>query len=336
MPEQRENNPESKTSLIKRLVPSSKKTKTVLLLVLGLLIIATLGFVAYRLKDPKNNSNNVGKVGDHVVTKSEVNDTANALKETGFAPESEEQIRGLVMNYWLYNLIAKDYDIKVTDQEALDYLKSQTANIKPTPNLDINNQYVRYRAYTNIFQSRLAKVINTPRSGAYVLAHFDQNIVQSTPQLKALSKEKYEALLAADKKYATDFINSISAKLKSGSITFDQAMELEKNDPKIGQKALPTSAHSSVFGKSEDVGNSAQDISATPEIYDKIKNTKPGETSEPFVIKVQTGANLDSPTVDGIWVLVKVDADNSKGQQFDNINAALQHFKQKYGYEKYN
>lgn len=340
MPEQSENISDNKKSLVKRLVPSGKKTKVVLLAIAGLVVLGGVGFLGYKQlnKDPKDNPNNLGKVGDHIITKAEVQDTLNAQKETGLYEESENQIRSLVMNYWLYQLAAKEYGVQVNDQEAVDYIKNQTTNVKPAPVLEINNQYVRYRAYVGLWQARLTTIISTPRSGAYVLAHFDQNIVQATPQLKALSKEKYDALLAADKKYATDFINGVSDKLKAGSINFDQAMELEKNDPKIGVKALPTAAHSSAFGKTNQsvATDGANDLSKSPQIEDKIKSMKSGETSAPFVIKVQTGANLDSPMVDGIWVIVKLDADGSAGQQFDNLNAALQYIKQKYGYEIYN
>jgi hypothetical protein len=334
MPEQSKNDSNNKPSLARRLIPSKTRLKSPLFIAAALVVIAGLGFVGYKVtqKDP----NKLGKVGDHIVTKNEIQDTLKAGQQAGFYPESEDQIRTLAMNYWLYLLIAKEYNIQVGDQEAIDGLKTRITTIKAKPSLDINNQYVRYLAYTNVLESKLGDIINTPRSGAYVLAHFSQNLVQATPELKALSKEKYDALLAADKKYATDFINNVSAKLKGGTMTFDQAIELEKNDPKIGQKILPTFVHSSKFGKAESTTGGAQEVSKISDIQSKIESLKAGETSDPFVIKVQTTADQDSSKVDGIWVIVKVDTDNAAGPQFDTINAALQHFKQKYGYEVYN
>lgn len=318
-----------------------KKRRFVWIIIGSIVLLVLFAFIAFRLGflgSIFRDKNIVAKVGVHNITKQEVQKTVEDVPKAGFYPESQETMRKLIMDYWLYTLIAKEYGIEVSDQEALDYLKVQVSSIKPSPSLDINNSYVRYRAYKDYLQFKLVTVINSPQSGSYILAHFDQNLARDTLKLKALTNDQYQAVLKADRAYATDFINTVYTKLKTGTITFEQGMELQLNDKVIGSKALSTATQSMNFGQSNPNSStgSVSPISGNPQLQAKIRQLKAGEMSEPFIIKAQAGPEESADLVDILWVIIKVDTVNSKGPSFDNPDAAIQNFKDKYGYEVFN
>lgn len=278
----------------------------------------------------------LGSVGGRNITKQDVEKTSREMTEAGFFEEEQSQTLGLIMDYWLYTLAAKKYGIEVNDRVALDYLKSELAGSGLGENLDMNNNYVRYRAYRDYLRDEFTTLIESPQKGAYILAHYDQNFGQATPELKALSKAQYDALLKADRDYATNFINDVYAKLKAGSITFEQGMQMQLQDKVIGENALPTAIQSQAFGvKQASNGEYVDPISGNPQVKSQIEKLKAGEISEPFILKVPPGMVPTNDLVDGIWMIVKVDSINSKLPKFDSLAAAWASFKKDYKYVIY-
>lgn len=318
--------------------PKSRRLLWVILSVV--LVLGVFGLVLYQtgvLPKYFRSKDVVARVGNHYITKQEVQKTSEDAVKAGFYPESDKTIRNLIMDYWIYSLAAKEYNINVSDSEAVDYFRK---TLQPGPLKDAstyNNSYVRYRAYATILQSKIFERATSTGKGSFVIGHFDQNLLRNTPALKALSNEQYDALLASDKKYATDFINDIYNKLKSGKIDMNKAMQLEIDDSKIGAKALPNLGHSSIFGDPVSMpGNTAGYLAGSnKEFKQKIAKLKPGELSEPFTMEVQLGPNESSAKVDGYWLVVKVDEFYDKGPKFDSANQTIEYFKKKYGYEIY-
>lgn len=320
-----------------------KKRKKLYWLTFAVLIIALAvgGFLLYRsdiITKTFRNKDIIARVGSNNITKQEVQKVRDDMLRAGFYIESEDKIRDLIMNYWLLILASREYQLDISDKEVLSYLQSSLSGSPQKINFDINNSYIKYKGYFDLLQNRLTNIVSNYGSGAYVIAHFDQNMVRNTTQLKSLSDEQYKQLLDDDRKYATDFINKTFNELKTGKITFEQAMQIQIDDPKIGKKALNTAPQSSKFGSMSELGPGMKtsNFDSDPQFRQKIDNLKPGEFSEPFMMQVMLGANENSPKADGIWIIAKIDSINSKGPKFDTLNAAIQFFKQKYGYEVYN
>lgn len=335
MPEQTDINPENKPTAKKRRRLPRITRKGAVIAGVGLVIIAALVFAGSKIieKDP----NHLGKVGDHIVTKDEVQALEQGVGQAGFYPEDEEQLLTLAMNYHFYTTLAKEYELEVSEEEALNHLKARISHIKPSPNLDMGNQYVKYRAYGDILSTKLPLLMQSQHSGRFIVAHFDKNFDKSLSKLRDLTEEQHEALMAQDRQYATDFINKAYADIKSGKITFDQAMARQRKDPKLGEKALPTSYHSEAFNKpNEDAVYRGVTITNNPEIYEKIKGLNAGDMTEPFILKAQQNAAPDAPLVESSWMIVRIDKTNgTNGLQFGSSLEGLQHFKQKLGYEIY-
>lgn len=320
-----------------------KKSRKLLWIILAVVVavLAVGGLLLYRtgvISGIFRSKDIVARVGTHNITKQEVQKTSEDAIKAGFRVEKQTEIRDLIMNYWLSTLAAQEYDLKVSDNEAIDYFKLINPPKESYLSYDINNSYVRYRAYSSILQSKIADIIANPGTGTYVIAHFEQNLLRDTPELKALTDAQYNALVAADKKYATDFINDIYSQLKSGKIDMNKAMQIEIDNPVIGKKPLPTSVHSSSFGQlSKSAGGvPSYTIATSQQFKEKTKNLKAGELSEPFIMQLPIGFKEDGQKVDAYWLIVKMDKDNSKGPKFGSTNEAIEYFKKKYGYEIYN
>lgn len=336
MPEQTDIDPENKPSPGKRRrLPKISRRGVV---VTGVIIIAVVVLAFAGSKIVERDPNHLGKVGDHIVTKDEVRALEEGVRQAGFYPETQEQLLNLAMGYHLDTQVAKEYELEVSEEEALNNLKARTSHIKPAPHLAMENQYVKYRAYRDILSAKLPLLMQSQQSGRFIVANFDKNFDKSLNSVKSLTEEEHKAIMKQDKDYATDFINKLYKDIKSSKITFDQAMERERKDPKLGEKAISASFHSDSFNKQKDnktIQVSSITITGNPEIYEKIKDLKAGEMSEPFYFKSQSGPAEGSPRVDSAWMIVIVDEVHNTGPQFDNVLEAQQYFKQKYGYELY-
>lgn len=315
-----------------------KKSRKLLWIILALIIIAVSigGFFLYRTGSVNKllRGDVVARVGNHNITKQEVQQVKAAELAAGFYGDSDETIKKLIMDYWLYSMAAEEYGIKPNDTEALENLKNKTDFIKLSSDQAINNSYVKYRAYKDYYQKQLTTILNSPQKGAYIIAHFDQNFGRDTTALKALSDQQYQDLLKVDRDYATNFINDVYAKIKSGQITFEEGMKMQLDNKIIGKVAMSTAVMSAKFGQPSNIPGGQESIVKNSQIQAKVNELQAGGISEPFIVKVPAVFTQPNNLVDGFWVIVKVDSTNS-GPKFDSVNAALQHFKQKYGYEEF-
>lgn len=169
--------------------------------------------------------------------------------------------------------------------------------------------------------------------GKALIANFSRYIPYPSPLLekeKALNpKIGDSAAIAADKAYAKAFITNLYNQIKSGKISFDQAIQMEHNDPQVGVKAYPSLAHSGTFN-----GRISQDsLISADSIRQKIANMKPGETTKPFAV-VSGGSEplAGDPTGETYFLVVKMDQ-VSGGHGKTSFDQELQQAKKKLGYK---
>ncbi len=136
--------------------------------------------------------------------------------------------------------------------------------------------------------------------------------------------------IARDKKYAEDFITNLYNKVTSGQITFEQAMNMERKDPRVGLKAYPELEHSDSF----DTTFRSRDVINSPSIREKISSIKAGEITEPFVVRVNNSLADSSSTAESYFLVVRMDETSGSytGMDFDQY---LNEAKQRLGYAIY-
>ncbi len=152
----------------------------------------------------------------------------------------------------------------------------------------LNQTVTATKTWSN--QTYFAK-LNMDNQGVYkgklLVANFSRYIpFQSgllAQQEAANPKIGNAAAMAADKEYALSFITNLYNQIKAGKITFDQAMQMEQNDPTVGEQAYPSLYHSQAFdGTRSQVGPLA-----ASSITSKVNSIKPGQLTAPFVVQAQ-------------------------------------------------
>ncbi len=112
--------------------------------------------------------------------------------------------------------------------------------------------------------------------------------------------------IAKDRANADKVMNDIYSQLSSNKINFDQAMEMERSDPLVGTKALPTTPHSGSFNTA-DTESPLYNILTNADYIKLIQDTKAGSYSKPTVLKAPLGSKADAPTAEARYVVVQVD-----------------------------
>jgi len=152
------------------------------------------------------------------------------------------------------------------------------------------------------------------REGKFISINFGHyNPGALIPYAGITDEAEREKRLKAEREYADNLAQSIYSDLKSGSLTFEAAIEKTLSDPKVGAKsAYQTSLQSGSF--------SAQDYTEKKGLLhgdfvrEKIDTTPVGQFSEPFVQQVDVsfceGPDCISEYVDTRWLIIKIEKAN--------------------------
>jgi len=105
--------------------------KAVIFTILGVLLLVVIGAFIYL------STNLLGKVGFHLVFKSNTNAVIKAAKNDN-VNLNQASARDILMNRWLYQETGKSMGITVSDQQALDAAKLQLSN-----NSDVNVEAIK-------------------------------------------------------------------------------------------------------------------------------------------------------------------------------------------------
>lgn len=203
---------------------------------------------------------------------------------------------------------------------------------------DINAQqakpprYVRQVLVNQLYFTRLAADNVGSYKGKLLVANFSRNV----PYESSVSAEDKAAnprlgnskAIAADKKYALNFITKLYKQMKAKKITFDQAIRMEHKDPVVGEKAYPTQSHSESF----DGPLSQSNLLNAKSIRHKLQNVKLHKVTSPFVVKTPNSAYDKNSTAATYYLVVRIDERSGGGYDM-NFPKELAQAKKELGYK---
>ncbi|HET7673141.1 MAG TPA: hypothetical protein VFK11_01350, partial [Candidatus Saccharimonadales bacterium] len=135
--------------------------------------------------------------------------------------------------------------------------------------------------------------------------------------------------IAKDKKYAKDLINQLYNQINSGEITFEQAIQIENNDPVLGKNVYQSLPHSGSFDTTKDLNGTLWASS----IRQKINDLKAGETTKPFVVRVANSTDART-TVESYFLVVRMDETSGSYSGMD-FKDYLEQSQKRLGYKIY-
>lgn len=263
-----------------------------------------------------------GKVGTYKVTQAEYNTLA-----TEKPTHSHDEIVTSLLDLNFYRQAAAAAKIQVKDTEVSTETLRRTGGKKVT-----NPKYLRNAIEQDMLKQKLALRVPGYTAGSIILINFGQHF--KVDGIGDLAPNETEALrpqyIAQDRAAADALKDKIFTGLQNASLTFNSAMSLEQNDPKLGNKTLETSLHSGAFN-TQDTQKPIYGLTSQADLKKLIDQTKPGQTSLPTLIKLSVSQTTDERK-DGLWVIVKVDSRETK--LVDSIDTYIQAKKTELKYRK--
>jgi len=228
---------------------------------------------------------------------------------------------------YLIKAMVKGKDITVTEKDLVAQYGNATKQQKSS------NKYIYQNKENQLYLQKIQVYNYGIYKGKYLIGNFSRH-VEFQP---VLPEDKIHdpnlgkpAAIAKDKAYAQDFLTQLYDQIKSGKITFDQAIQKERNNPKIGVKAYPSLPHSGPFDTSSGPNYAVLKPTSTRQ---KINDIKEGEITAPFVVRV--GNSLEGNSTAESYFLV-VDMEKSSHSYTDiYFTQYLEQAKQKFGYKVY-
>jgi hypothetical protein len=262
-----------------------------------------------------------GSMDGFVVKESDVLPITQQLTE-----QSKSDVTRVLLDNAFYKRVAKDLGVELTKEQndqismvdAKKYTDTQKKLFIPTTENEFLKQDLRLS---------LIELV----SGKYIIANFQTHIENDTsgraPGDEKLTAAQVQALVDKEKADAKKIIDTLYADIKSNKITFDQAIQAEINDPKIGKKIAPSNPHSGDFSTA--ASHSDFFVGATK---DKLFSLPLNEVSEPFEGLVTTD-NQGKKTTPGFWLIVLPLKQQKKNGTYQDFDSLEKNFKNKYHYE---
>ncbi|MCH7541584.1 hypothetical protein IH981_02270, partial [Patescibacteria group bacterium] len=177
--------------------------------------------------------------------------------------------------------------------------------------LDSVNPCTKRVAMVNLLRERLSQNIQVFREGEFIIINFSRfanpNSIQVTKGDEKNRKQKY----AAERAYADTLSKSIYSDLKTGKISFEEAIKKVNNDPKVGLKSFyETNLISGSFTALEYIEKSG--LLADDSVRQKIDKLNEGEISEPFISQIDvascwlSGEGCEPQYVDARWIIARI------------------------------
>lgn len=235
---------------------------------------------------------------------------------------TNRQAATVLADKYLSEAMGKQDNVSVSNQDL------ETAYGKDALSLKKSQPFYYQQNVNSLYFKKLATFNQSGLyTGEYLIANFSANVPYST-RLLAEQQAGNPTLgnpqaIAADKKYADDLLTKLYNQIVAHKITFAQAINQERNDPRVGVKAYPTQPHSGSF----DTTNGSGSVIYADATRTKLPTIKQGTTTKPFVAG---GSNI----LAGPYYLV-IRMDKSKGGPGLQYSQFLQQAKQKFGYKVY-
>lgn len=238
---------------------------------------------------------------------------------------SEKQAATALADKYLSEAMAEEEDLTITKQDIIKAYGEDILDEKKT------NNFTRQNAINQLYFQRLEANNRGVYKGKVLVSHFGRYVAYESPLLaedKAMDPNiGNPKAIEADKTVALKKIEQWRKDIKDKKITFDQAIEQQKKDSVVGEKAYPVSRHSGSF----DTATNPARLITTQSIREKIDAMKVGELSEPMVARVSS-SSTDDNTSETYFVIVQLD-ERSGGNSTKSFPEVLSDAKKQLGYE---
>lgn len=308
------------------MVIMSVKT-TVLLGVAALVVVigAVVAIVVHPLAGNKA-AITYGSMDGYTVDKVDV----DRLSEAYYAATPTEIAQTLLDNH-LYGLMAKALNITVSTADVQTGIGVTPANPHP-----YGEAYLSLLVQDNLYKAQLLSKLTPGISGRYIYLHFDQDMMTAggsvDENLATLTDAQLKALIVSDQSYALQLANQLYAKIHNGTITFDQAMQLEKSDPRLGEGPLSTLDQSGNFDTATEVASS-YGLTTQKQLLSVIKTTPVKAYTKVLTGTVPVAMTSNAKRVDGYYVIFIVDDINAGNHKYGDFGQMLTSFKKQNNYQ---
>ncbi len=259
-------------------------------------VTLVVGSVVFILK-PQLFPKAYGKVGNYVARAPEV----EAMIKQNQNLDTYAAVT-VLLDLHLFRQVASKLGLNVTDEEVTKELQKRLGKSKLWDKLHLSAV-----AETQLLRDKLALRVAGNTRGRVVIIHFEQHFyVYGRGDLRPGETEaRRPQYIAADRAAADALKDSIYQKLQNKTISFDQAMQMELDDPKVGPKVIPTTVHSRTFNTADKLTPLSGYLDL-PEFKKLFSETAVNSYSAPTLIKLQA-SDQDKRMVDSWWVIVQVD-----------------------------
>lgn len=263
------------------------------------------------------------KVAGHEIYEEEVRDFIGDNDED----VSEREATEVLADKYLLEKLAEEEGVTISKQEIIEEFGEEFYN-------DQDEDKYGYQYQVNeLYLAKLSANNVGIYKGKLLVTHFSRHI----PYKSALLEEQkaYNPKLgdpqaiASDKKYAEDLITRLHNQIESGEITFEEAIENEHKDSRVGREAYPTLSHSGSFDNSI----REEGLIGLDRVRERIKDLQPGQMSEPFAAEVSDSESGNS-TVESYFLVVQID-EKQGGESNMEFEEYLDDSKGRLGYEIY-
>jgi hypothetical protein len=279
--------------------PNLKNKRALVLAVCLILVVVGVGWTIAGDKF-KDNRKVYAEAAGHKIYEQEVRDLVGSNKEI-----NDYDAAKVLADKYLTQSLAKEQNILVSDQEM------ETEFGKAIQKQKSENKFAYQNKLNQLYFDKLQAHHRGIYKGNYIIAHFSRNVEfhPVLPEDKAKNPNLgNRGAIEKDKKYAENFINRLYKDVKSQKITFDEAVNIERKDQRLGINTYPTLPHSGNFDTSLR-GNPVINLES---IKERVQNIHPGDLTEPFVVR--TGNSLDGKsTAEAYFLLIEME-ESSAGE----------------------
>ncbi len=302
--------------------PSNRQRGRLILIGLGIVVIAAIVLITH----PGHIGQKVyAQAAGHKIYKKDI----ESLQVTDGKKNkvSDHQAATVLADKYLTEAMAKQYHVTVTQADITQAYGSSVTKQKKT------NPYGYQNLVNQLYLTKLDNHNEGVYQGKLLVANFSRYVPYQSGLLPEQQKANpllgNPAAIAQDKQYAQKFITNLYNQIKSGKITFDQAIQMEHADPMVGENSYySTQQHSSSFnGPLKQIG-----LLVARSIRGKITSMKPGQLSSPFVVRVSNSATDQNSTAESYFLVVRMDKVSGGGSDA-TFQQQLAQAKKHYGYK---
>ncbi len=299
----------------------SKYRQTVLFVTIFLFIIILLGVVffwsdrAYLLGKIGFGSKITARVADETISRETVE---NLAKKCSI---DQKLVLELLIDEKALGAWA-DFEKIVISKEEQEGKELQLGGTE-----GLKDSCTKLEAKVTLLREKLSQTRKKFREGKLIVINFDKYY----PFFEGNSGNSEKLL--EDKTYAEKLAKEISNKIKTNKLSFEQAIEEVRNDPKVGSKSpYATSPQSGSFTATDYLERIG--LLNSSDVRKKIDQVSVGQVSEPFINQANLSANPEeTKLVDARYLIVKVER---VGEGFSgSVEQLLEQTRKEYGAKIY-